>query len=214
MNKDLLKIFNRPSREQLRAVNEEIASFEEIKEIMNERAQALNEEISRLDKIINKNSETIIKLRANLLLKLDKCVKTYGLLNLKRLSISCRESLKVDLHEESVLGVKYQIPLLKKTGNYSYSINRSNELVDQAVLHNMELLQALLNFSKYYEARKKLSRELNSIQRRLNSIKNLLIKELLDERKKISNFLSEKERFEWVINHKTISLAREQELFK
>ncbi len=210
----MVKIFNRPSREQLRKINEEINTLNEIKEIMTERAQLLNKEISELDRIIDENREKIMRLRVNLMERIDDCLDFYGILELKRLSLTSEETLMIEIKKESILGIEYEIPVLRRIREKSYSVNRSNELLDKAVEYNMELLQALINYSKYYEARKILNEELFSIRRRLNSIKNILLNDKTEERKKIINYLSEKERFERVMEHKKISLAREKELFK
>ncbi len=191
-------IFVRPSRDELRKVDESINMMEQFIEILDERSKGLSSERNRLQKIISDKEYAVLRKKLDLSTKLDRVYKRYGLRELRRLSMTSDDNLRIFLREDSILGVPYSFPTVAGAGP-SYMTSEGSFLLDSTCSDISSWLESIADLSRYKEAEKTLSSELKMVRRKLNVLRNLVLKNEYEKKKKIKHILEEKERSAWVL---------------
>jgi vacuolar-type H+-ATPase subunit D/Vma8 len=194
-----MNYFIRPSKEQLIKTREELKTVREFENILDERAQSLSKEINNLKKIIKEKQKRTLTGKIYLSNESKKALEKYGILGLKRISLTSKDVLRVSQKKDNILGVSYSFPEIKKTKGISYSINRTDPVIDLLYKKTSQFLETVIDLSKYKQAKRRLNKELISVRRKLNAIRNILKRDLEEKETKIKRYLAEKERYDWVI---------------
>ncbi len=191
-----MSYFVRPSKDELRGVEEEIETLKEFVGIMEERAAALSRERTGIEREIKEKRARLDDRKKELEAKAAEAVKRHGLLGLRRIAFLSGSQLEVETKKETILGVDYLYPSVYVEPRYSLTL--SSLVVDDLADFSERFLDDLLAVAKFVEAERWLTRELKMVRRKLNAISNLVLPELKEKRKKIKKYLEEKERDNWV----------------
>ncbi|MBN2422354.1 hypothetical protein JXB41_03940 [Candidatus Woesearchaeota archaeon] len=204
-----MEYFIRPSKAELIKTNNEIKTIRQFMELIDERVKLLTQEKLKLEDIIRTKKLNLEKYKAELEDKSEDVLKKYGYLGLKRISHFTKRSFKINLKYEFIAGIKYFFPEIVKGNAVPYALSITSFEIDDLYNATMKFMENIIDLSRYIEAEKKITHELNLIRRKLNALKNLIIPELETNRKKIKKFLAEKERFDNVGKINIIEMVKD-----
>lgn len=201
--------FIRPSKAELSRINEEIIVTQEFMELIDKRVSVLTAEKLKLDAIINKKRLSLEGSKKNIEDKSNKVLEKYGSLELKRITHFTKKNLEVKLKNEYIAGIRYQFPFISKKSKIIYPLSMTGFGIDSLYTTTNEFMDNIIDFSKYTEARKRISKELKMIKRKLNNLKNIILPDLISQKKATKKFLMEKERFDTVTKMSVINSIKQ-----
>lgn len=200
--------FVRPSRSELRRLEEEEHLVRDFIEILDERAAALSQTKAGLLRTVAERETGLAKIGRELEKRLDALFRKTGLLDLQRLARTSQDSLRAELVEDYVLGVRYVFPRIAEC-EIAFAAANSRTILADKVAHDLKRwLVAVSDLSKYEQAERTLSSELVLVRRKLNALRNLTLNEVVSKRKKVKLILAEKERSNWVVKKLVIEKTR------
>ena len=163
-----MQYFTRPSKSELLNTEAEIQTAKEFLVLIDERVKILSSEKLKLEKIIHHKKQNIEIFKKKIEDKSADVLKKYGLLGLKRISHFTKKSIELKLNSEYIAGVKYSFPFIIKEEAINYPVSITSFEVDDLAIFTHKFFENIIDLSKYIEAMKHVSRELNQIKRKLN----------------------------------------------
>ncbi|MBD3204055.1 hypothetical protein GF327_07175 [Candidatus Woesearchaeota archaeon] len=204
-----MEYFIKPSKAGQLKTEQEITLVNDFLKLMDQRVKVLTKEKIKLDTIIKDKKKKLSAYKNKLMDDSYRVLRNYGLLEFKKIAEVSKKNLSVKLEYEFIAGVKYFFPKIKKKSDISFAFTLGDFDIDNLSENTEKFLENIADLSRHVEADKRITRELDTLKRKVNALKNVILPELKKQKKKISKYLDEKERFDNVIKMRLIERLKE-----
>lgn len=187
-----------PTRGELLKLKRRIDLAERGHELLQEKRDALvTEFFDNLD-LLKDRREKVEKKLEEAFEDLINAKVSMGTLELNKAAQAAIRELDVDVGSRNIMGVKVPIieaeDLERKTTERGYSLQQTSAKLDDAAKRFEKALKATLELAETEKTVKLLAQEIEKTKRRVNSLENVLIPRLKDNKEYIEMRLEEQER--------------------
>lgn len=187
-----------PTRGELLKLKRRIDLAERGHELLQEKRDALvTEFFDNLD-LLKDRREKVEKKLEEAFEDLINAKVSMGTLELNKAAQAAIRDLEVDVGSRNIMGVKVPIieaeDLERKTTERGYSLQQTSAKLDDAAKRFEKALKATLELAETEKTVKLLAQEIEKTKRRVNSLENVLIPRLKDNKEYIEMRLEEQER--------------------